>query len=61
MSTALIASNLPMPNAIGSLDSYITAVHQIPVLSLDEEQALARRYNADNDLDAAKHLVLSHL
>ena len=61
MSTALVANNLPIPSALGSVDAYINAVHQIPVLTLDEEQALARRYNGENDLDAAKRLVLSHL
>ena len=59
--TALIANNLPIPSAIGSLDAYVSAVHQIPVLTLDEEQALARQYTGDNDLDAAKRLVMSHL
>ncbi len=62
MSTALVANNLPIPSAaIGSVDAYINVVHQIPVLTLDEEQALARRYNGENDLDAAKKLVLAHL
>src|SRR5258706_5781142 len=61
MSTAVIANNLPIPSALGSVDAYINAVHQIPVLTLEQEQALARRYGADNDLDAAKQLVLSHL
>jgi RNA polymerase sigma-32 factor len=62
MSTALVANNLPIPSAaIGSVDAYINVVHQIPVLTLDEEQALARRYNGENDLDAAKRLVLAHL
>jgi RNA polymerase sigma-32 factor len=46
---------------IGSLESYIGAVHQIPVLSADDEQALARRYRDENDLDAARELVHSHL
>ena len=61
MSTALVANNFPIPSAIGSVDAYINVVHQIPVLTLDEEQALARRYTGENDLDAAKRLVLSHL
>jgi RNA polymerase sigma-32 factor len=43
------------------LDAYISAVHRIPVLSQDEEQALSRRFNDDNDLDSAKKLVMSHL
>ena len=59
--TALIANNLPIPSAIGSLDAYVGAVHQIPVLTVEEEQALARQYSAQNDLDAAKRLVMAHL
>ncbi|MGH8053939.1 MAG: RNA polymerase sigma factor RpoH [Stenotrophomonas sp.] len=60
-STALVANNLPIPSALGSLDAYIGAVHQIPVLSVDEEQKLARRFRDDVDLDAARELVHSHL
>jgi RNA polymerase sigma-32 factor len=61
VSHALVSNNLPIPAAIGSIDAYVGAVHQIPVLSLDEEQELARRFRLSEDLDAAKHLVLSHL
>src|ERR1700739_1567060 len=61
MSTALVANNLPIPSALGSVEAYINVVHQIPVLTLDEEQALARRYNGEDDLDAAKRWVLSPL
>ncbi len=61
MSTALVANNLPIPSAIGSLDAYIGAVHQIPVLTVDEEQDLARRLRDDNDIAAAQNLILSHL
>jgi RNA polymerase sigma-32 factor len=43
------------------LDAYVAAVHQIPVLSVDQEQALARRYHEAEDLDAARELVHSHL
>ena len=59
--TALVPNNLPIPSAIGSLDAYIGAVHQIPVLTVDEEQQLARRYRDAEDLDAARELVHSHL
>src|SRR4249919_694363 len=64
--TALIANNLPVPafnglTAIGSLDAYIGAVHQIPVLTAEDEQALARRFRDGEDLDAARDLVHSHL
>ncbi|MEA9710323.1 RNA polymerase sigma factor RpoH [Xanthomonas campestris] len=60
-STALVANNLPITSALGSLDAYIGAVHQIPVLSVDEEQNLARRFRDELDLDAARELVHSHL
>jgi RNA polymerase sigma-32 factor len=59
--TALVAHNLPVPSALGSLDAYIGAVHQIPVLSVEDEQALARRYRDEEDLGAARELVHSHL
>src|SRR6218665_1050478 len=60
-STALVANNLPIPSALGSLDAYIGAVHQIPVLSVDDEQDLSRRFRDEEDLDAARELVMSHL
>ncbi len=59
--SALVASNLPIPSAIGSLDAYIGAVHRIPVLSVEDEQALARRFRDEDDLGAARELVMSHL
>jgi len=66
LSTALVANNLPvpagaLPSALGSLDAYVGAVHRIPVLSADEEQRLARRFRDDDDLEAARELVMSHL
>jgi RNA polymerase sigma-32 factor len=59
--TAMVANNLPIPSALGSLDAYIGAVHQIPVLTVEEEQSLARRFRDSEDLDAARELVHSHL
>jgi len=59
--TALISHNLPIPSALGSLDAYITAVNNVPVLTVEEEQALARAFRDEDNLDAAKHLVMSHL
>src|SRR5690554_5514924 len=65
-SNALVSNSLPVPSLnaltpLGSLDAYIGAVHKIPVLSVEDEQALARRYRDDEDLDAARELVHSHL
>ena len=65
-SNALALSNpwantsLTLP-ALGNLDAYISAVNRLPMLSLDEEQTLARQLQKDNDLEAAGKLVLSHL
>jgi len=61
MSQALVTANIPVPSLVGSLDAYISAVHRIPVLSQEEEQALSRRYLEENDLSSAKKLVMSHL
>jgi RNA polymerase sigma-32 factor len=61
LSNALVANNLPIPSAIGSLDAYIGAVHRIPVLAVEDEQALAHRFRDEDDLDAARELVMSHL
>ena len=63
MTTALATrpSELMLAGPLGSLDHYIQAANAIPVLSADEEFALATRLREANDLDAAKRLVLSHL
>jgi RNA polymerase sigma-32 factor len=63
MTAALVAkqSGLVLAGPVGSLDSYIDRVSQIPVLSKEEEVALALRFRTETDLDAARQLVLSHL
>jgi len=53
--------NLPIPSAVGSLDQYVQTVNRFPMLSVEREQELARRYRDGEDLDAARELVLSHL
>ena len=53
--------SLPVPSAVGSLESYIQAVNRFPLLSAEEEFALATRFKTENDLVAARTLVLSHL
>jgi len=55
------ATSLPVPSGAGSLESYIQLVKRFSVLSQEEEFSLATRYRKDNDLDAARQLVLSHL
>jgi len=61
MSHALVANNLPIPSALGSMEAYVGAVHQIPVLSVEDEQRLAHRLREHNDIAAAQELILSHL
>ncbi len=46
---------------LGSLDAYLERVSRIPVLTRDEERALAERFRSEEDLAAARQLVLSHL
>lgn len=58
MNTALISATLP---PIASLDLYIQAVNKIPLLTAEEESSLAKRLKEENDLDAARILVMSHL
>src|SRR5580693_4519634 len=62
-STALVAKKggLVFAGPVGSLDSYIDRVSQIPVLTKDNEVALAVRFRSQGDLDSARELVLSHL
>ncbi len=63
MTTALTprSTELMLAGPVGSLEHYIQAVNTVPVLEADAEQALARRYQGEQDLDAARQLVLSHL
>jgi RNA polymerase sigma-32 factor len=63
MTTAIATLNrdLALAGPVGSLDAYIQAVGAIPVLSKEDEQALSRRFNDHQDLDAARDLVMAHL
>ena len=53
------AMTLPVP--VGSLESYIQAVNRFPILSFEKERELARKFRSENDVEAARELVLSHL
>ena len=43
------------------LNAYISSVHQFPLLSLEREKELASRLQKNQDLEAARELILSHL
>src|SRR5512140_801202 len=55
------ALTFPTPASLGSLDSYIQSVNRFPLLTAEQEVELGRRLQRDNDLGAARELVLSHL
>ncbi len=59
------SSNQLMPLSLSApgvnLGAYISTVNQIPILTAEQEKELAERYYYDQDLDAAKLLVMSHL
>lgn len=59
------SSNQLMPLSLSApgvnLGAYINTVNQIPILTAEQEKELAERYYYDQDLDAAKMLVMSHL
>ena len=62
--TALVSrspAELALAGPIGSLDAYFDAIGRIPVLSREDETALATRFRDGNDVEAARQLVLSHL
>ena len=61
MSKDLVPSHLLVPAGTGSLDSYIQEVNRIPVLTLEEEQELARLYRDKDEIEAARRMVLAHL
>src|SRR3569832_2461396 len=46
---------------IGSLEAYTQAVNRVPMLTAEEERALASRLRDHNDLEAARQLILAHL
>ncbi|MCZ6854193.1 MAG: RNA polymerase sigma factor RpoH [Gammaproteobacteria bacterium] len=59
MTTSLLPLSSLSPGR--DLDAYLQTLSNFPVLSAEEEKALAERFYYDNDLDAARELVLCHL
>jgi RNA polymerase sigma-32 factor len=53
--------NFPVPNLLGSLENYIQAVNRFPLLTQEQEHELAVRFRDEEDLEAARQLILSHL
>jgi RNA polymerase sigma-32 factor len=61
MTNQTLALNFPVPSTLGSLDQYIQAVNRFPLLSAEQEHDLGTRLQKNNDLDAARQMVMSHL
>jgi RNA polymerase sigma-32 factor len=61
MNQALTVSGTHLPSPAHGLDAYMQAVSAIPVLTSEQEQELALRLRQEDDLEAARQLVLSHL
>ena len=53
--------DFPVPSVLGSLENYIQAVNRFPLLSAEQEHDLALRFRDEEDLEAARQLILSHL
>ncbi|MEY3980276.1 MAG: polymerase sigma factor RpoH [Pseudomonadota bacterium] len=52
---------LGFPASVGNIDSYISTVNRLPMLSAEEEASLARKLRDEGDLASAQKLVMSHL
>ncbi len=52
---------LTIPSMGGSLESYIQSANSFPILSQVEEKRLARRLRDNDDIKAARQLILPHL
>jgi RNA polymerase sigma-32 factor len=60
MTNALTVA-VPFLSATGSLDTYIQAVNRFPLLTQEQETEYARRLRDQDDVEAARQLVVSHL
>lgn len=58
MSNALA---LPINLSVGTFDSYLNVVRQMPKLTVEQERELALRFRDNGDLDAARELVMTNL
>jgi len=58
MTTAL---TLPVITSSDSLEQYSRAIRAYPILTAEAEYALAVKFKQENDLEAARQLIVSHL
>ena len=55
------ATALPVPVGVGSIENYVQSVNRFPMLTPEAELRLARKFHSEDDIEAARQLVLSHL
>ena len=55
------ALTLPVLTVTDSLEHYSRAIKSYPILTAEEEYSLAVKFKSDNDLEAARQLIVSHL
>jgi RNA polymerase sigma-32 factor len=56
-----MTQTMALPVPVGSLENYIQAVNRFPILSVEEEGRLARKFRTEEDIESARQLVVSHL
>lgn len=61
MSKELIPGKTQLPSATDDLGNYLRRINQIPILTKEEEQELARKLYNEHDIEAARTLVMHHL
>jgi RNA polymerase sigma-32 factor len=61
ISANTLAMAIANPGALGTIDAYISAVNRLPMLTVEEEGRLARKFRDEEDLSSARELILSHL
>ncbi len=59
MSNALVVPGIGQ--SIGSVNEYIAVVNKFPRLTAEQERALAEKYREENDIEAARQLILCNL
>jgi len=61
LSNHTLETAISNPGALGTLDAYISAAYNAPILTREEEVELGERMRDHADLDAARKLIMSHL
>lgn len=61
LSSPSLVAAISNPGSLGTIEAYISAVNRLPMLTPQQETELGERLRDDDDLEAARQLVLSHL